>query len=226
MAQEQEHSKIRFFEPYVGKKYYEEGVNGKKVLVLGASSYCEDETCGIRDKCTNTTAKNSEKANGEVCKYVTPRYNDLSKWPAKAIAERRSNVSHRKFTCFLQAVLLKENPWDYVAFTNYVQFIIPQKKTEYKYLSQRDVDAFKEVVGKLKPDVVIIWGSVVSNKLKQLFCITPDNKSELKKNDDYLWKTTINNKNVVMVSLYHPSYEPGWSEWLCRACKYVKKALI
>jgi hypothetical protein len=36
-----------FFKPWVGKKYFENGVDGLKILVLGDSHYCNavDEDC-------------------------------------------------------------------------------------------------------------------------------------------------------------------------------------
>lgn len=54
----------RFFKPFEGKKY-KEGINGKKILVLGASFYCNWDgndgrnKCEFFDECTNPMKRDS-----------------------------------------------------------------------------------------------------------------------------------------------------------------------
>ena len=48
--------KYRFFNPWVPPKY-RKGINGKKILVLGASYYCYKITCPHFQDCTNVEKK-------------------------------------------------------------------------------------------------------------------------------------------------------------------------
>ena len=50
--------KSSFFKPYRGEKY-ETGINGKKILVVGASFYCTDKSCKFFTKCTDVIKKDS-----------------------------------------------------------------------------------------------------------------------------------------------------------------------
>ena len=52
----------RFFIPYIGDKY-EIGINGKKVLVLGASFYCLNKDCDFFADCTDYDKKDSSAYN-------------------------------------------------------------------------------------------------------------------------------------------------------------------
>lgn len=224
MAQEQEHSKIRFFEPYVGKKYYEEGVNGKKVLVLGASFYCEKGE--INSECHSICTNPNKRATADFkdkCPYCK-RYNkNLTERAEIAInIEKCDSVSYQNFEIFLQAILLKEHPWDYVAFTNYVQFMVPTQETKKEYLSDIDYESFEEVIEYLKPDVVIEWGKPVQEHLETKIS---EIKEELKKSDGYICNHIFKGVSVTIVCLRHPSKE-GWSEVLRHSYKYVKQALI
>ncbi len=56
--------------------------------------------------------------------------------------------------------------WDHVAFTEYVQYFIDQTYTEPNHLSDRDFDAFLETLDELHPDVVIVWGKLVADTLR------------------------------------------------------------
>ena len=53
-------SKSIFFKPFKGDKY-EIGINGKKVLVVGASFYCNKTDCPFFADCTNVAKKDSSK---------------------------------------------------------------------------------------------------------------------------------------------------------------------
>ena len=57
----------RFFVPFVGKKY-KTGINGKKVLVLGASFYCNKHDCPNFKDCTSHNIKDS-------CTFGCARHN-------------------------------------------------------------------------------------------------------------------------------------------------------
>ena len=56
-----------FFKPYVGT-FYNEGIHGKKVLVLGASFYCCKTECPYYKNCTNEDLKDSSPYD-ELCPF-------------------------------------------------------------------------------------------------------------------------------------------------------------
>lgn len=56
-----------FFKPYVGT-FYNEGIDGKKVLVLGASFYCGMSQCIYYKDCTNENIKDSSPYD-DICPY-------------------------------------------------------------------------------------------------------------------------------------------------------------
>lgn len=209
-------NKIRFFEPYVGDNY-KEGINGKKVLVLGASFYCEEKRCPYHGDCTSYKKRNTRNYN-KTCPFAD---DDLSKEPSTAIEEKYDTASYQNFEIFLQAVLLKENPWEYVAFTNYVQFMLPDKETKKKYLTKDDYEALQEVVSLLEPDIIITWGTPVAEHIRKFTGIT----DELEENKYYLYHPKIGGRDVTMVNLYHPSASSYWCNDLRISYKYVKMAL-
>ena len=77
----------RFFTPWVGPEY-NKGICGKKVLVLGASFYCNKKYCKFFTECTNTEKKDSSKFN-ESCPYYAKLegHPKLSDEPTNAICD-------------------------------------------------------------------------------------------------------------------------------------------
>ena len=85
-----------FFQPFVGSNYHI-GINGKRILVLGASFYCPKTECPFFRSCTNTTIKDSSpydricpeySANG-ICLHDEPT-NSIENWyPTYQIFEGR-----------------------------------------------------------------------------------------------------------------------------------------
>lgn len=229
MAQEQENSK-RFFKPYEGERY-EEGINGKKILVLGASFYCGETRRSCYKECTNSDKKDSrafdtscpvyEKIHNEDSEYV------LSNEPKIAIKiDQYDATSYQNFETFLRSVLLKEDPWEYVAFTNYVQFMLPSWKTDAWLISDRDFNAFEEVVKELKPNVIITWGNDIKEHINNKIKVKqPTIEKELIENKHYLFHANIGGRDVTMVNLYHPSALSYWCKDLRNSYKYVKMAL-
>ena len=79
----------RFFVPFVGKKY-KTGINGKKVLVLGASFYCNKHDCPNFKDCTSHNIKDSSPYDKTCPEYgkqgaelrLEPRYAIEENYPA------------------------------------------------------------------------------------------------------------------------------------------------
>jgi hypothetical protein len=103
-----------------------------------------------------------------------------------------------------------EEIWSHMAFTNYVQFFLPStngyRETRKSDLSERDYEAFVETLGELTPDIVIVWGCVINNRIKQ-------------DNPDMIQNGMLENSNwyvcqiapkglatpVTIINPYHPS---------------------
>lgn len=219
----------KFFTPYYDKETYHTGINGKKILVVGASFYCDKVNCPHYEDCTNTERKSSRNYDDKCWAYREDQVYRLSNEPTTAITETYGVTSYQNFEIFLQAAILKEEPWKYVAFTNYVQFMVPTKMTECWYITDDDYEALKEVIYELCPDVIITWGNPVADHIRNKQRSEKQIDEELIGNEYYLYHFEYNTKdgkkNVTFVNLYHPSALTYWSNSLRTAYKYVRKAL-
>lgn len=211
----------RFFTPFVGAKY-EHGINGKRVLVIGASFYCDkEECCPHFKKCTSTKRKDSSEFVGKCPIYKNYKGEErfIDNEPTLAIQEQyKPYVNFADVMAqYIENVNNKESSymevWDHFAFTNYVQFFVPPKRTEKKYLSERDFEAFTETVRGIEPDIVILWGCVINDRLKQNNEFVID-KDFLAKTDWYVchMKLPDFDKLITLLNPYHPSSSKWHSE--------------
>ena len=222
----------RFFKPFVGTKY-EEGICGKKILVLGASFYCNkngengQRKCPFFDECTNTETKDSSKFDA-ICSEYKGKDMQLSNEPSYAIDERY--LAYRNFERFMQQFIddESEDVWQRMAFTNYLQFFSPTIKTEKSYLSQRDFEAFCETLRELQPNVVISWGMATLEEIREKNSYITD-INQLPKTDYYVChmrNVPGVNHEITLVSSYHPSSVYYWYNDIEKLEDYVKQVLI
>lgn len=218
-----------FFIPFIGSNY-SKGINGKKILVLGASFYCPKVNCTFFKTCTSTTIKDSSPFD-----TICPEYRDkgicLHDEPTNSIGNWYP--TYQTFAKGLAQIVGKDDYngiWNHFAFTNYVQFFLPSngenfRTTNENDLSERDFDAFIEVVKKLSPDIVIVWGCVINSSVKEKNKYVFD-KEMLKANEDYLCHMRISgvNHNIAIVNPNHPS-SPSWHSDKERFLFYLSKAL-
>lgn len=203
-----------FFQPYVGSHYFK-GINGKKTFVIGASFYCDKITCPFFNRCTDRNLKDSGEYD-----LLCPEYEGkglaLHDEPSNCVAEQPQ--TYRNFGANLAEILgmTQEELWERLAFTNYVQYFLPARNgyaaTRKADLSQRDFEAFIEVVRDLKPDVIIVWGGVVNSAIKE------DNpyivsKSELEETDYYVCHLNIPGvgHEIAVLNPHHPSSSAWFS---------------
>lgn len=220
----------RFFTPFVGSKY-DEGICGKKILVLGASFYCNkngengQRKCPFFDECTNTETKDSSKFDA-ICSEYKGKDMRLSKEPSYAINERYP--VYRNFESFMQQFVgdESEDVWERMAFTNYVQFFSPTIKTEKTYLSQRDFDGFCETMQDLQPNIVISWGMAILEEIREKNRYVSDIEL-LPKTDYYVCHMNVPNVDheITLVCSYHPSSVKYWYGDLEKLHKYLKQVL-
>lgn len=143
----------RFFFPHIGDKY-NEGINGKKILVIGASFYCPNRNCTFFKGCTDVTKKDSSHYD-KLCPVYTSKGKFLHDEPSYAIED--APIIYRRFEAFISKFTKTSNyedTWSHLAFTNYVQFFLPAEKrfreTLASDLSARDFISFYCCPVKLK----------------------------------------------------------------------------
>lgn len=137
------------FKPWIGDNY-QQGINGKKVLVLGESHYCASP-----DEATESITIDVISDLLDPSSEFEAYKNTYTKF-AKALSGcfGKMNVSD------------KRTLWHSVAFYNYVQEPITGPRTspteaQFKCSEQ----AFKEVLEMSNPDVIIAWGHRLYNHL-------------------------------------------------------------
>ncbi len=222
--------KSRFFNPYVGKRYHEGFLNGKKVLVLGASYYCPHHNdsdkfqCPVWNECTSMEKKDSSKFNdccpyyesiGWIQEYGTKLENSPSIELENFFESPTTYRSYYRFTRFIIECFdcpeLKDTAeiWDKLSFMNYVQYFLPttdtpdQDKTDIPNFA-----AFLQTLDELVPDIVIIWSTTITNHFKQEYIKRM--VSYLKDRDnDYYWDLEYNGSKYLLINPWHPS-DPKW----------------
>ncbi len=216
----------RFFKPYIGKKY-NVGINGKRVLVIGASFYCSSKNCPFFNDCTDVVKKDSSKYDN-ICPVYSKEKLLLSEEPWHTVGNE-----YRTYKVFANFIghFIKNNDyheiWEHLAFTNYVQFFVRPVTTHKKYLSERDFNAFIETLSELKPNIVISWGTVFLNDIRRNNPYVIDNDL-LEQNEYYICHMRSIPEvphDITLVSGYHPSSIRYWYNDLEKLKKYFNLAL-
>lgn len=197
--------KYAFFIPYKGNDY-SNGINGKKVLVLGASFYC-DKDCKYHSDCTNPVKRGTNKYN-LICPWYKENGSILSEEPDNEVTSCPNNKAYGTFGRFLKRFIEKDfvgSAWDYVSFTNYVQFMQPDRTTLPCYLTEQDYLAFIEVIQhhEYDPDVIIVWGKPVREELQRRL---PEICKSIEKMgyEDRVWRVRFVDRERVLVFTHHP----------------------
>lgn len=198
------------FKPWIGKNYDIGLFNGKKVLVLGESHYCENE-----------------RRNGGRCQQVCSKVlmvDDCRNQTNDVIKEiKNQDWRSRTFSNFERTIFGKiptqkerEMLWDSVIFYNYLQYAQsgPTRPLEQTSDAFKDSEAaFKELLETYMPDYIIAWGM-------RLFDITPNwggeqSSIEIEENGKAnVWTYIINGKKIPTLFIYHPAYGGySWSAW-------------
>lgn len=215
----------RFFRPYVGEKY-ETGINGKKILVVGASFYCNKNHCPYFSDCTDVVTKDSSKYE-DICPEYVAKNLLLSEEPWHEIGN--GYRTYKVFANFISQYVGEDDYyeiWNHLAFTNFVQFILPTKDTYKSYLSERDFNAFIEVLTELKPDIVISWGVVCLDEIRTNNPYVFD-KEDFMESEHYISHMRIPgaDHDITLVSGYHPGSRRHWYNNLDDLSNYFQQAL-
>ena len=195
-----------YFKPWIGKKYPTGGIFNKRILAVGEGHVCGGECqheCGLKyaNECEDLTTT----------KVVQDYLNDCGgRWTS----------TYRKFEHSLidpeaETIPSSEDIWQSIAFFNFLQVAISTARkagTYEDYMEGRT--AFLEVIEKLEPELIIVWG------VGRLFDNLPEEgwswgeslvvDGYSVKNGYYLLKK--NGIKARCIAVYHPSaaYSPGW----------------
>lgn len=219
----------RFFTPFVGKHYHE-GVRGKKVLVLGASFYCNQTDCRFFEHCTDVNKKDSS-AYDSICPTYAKDNKLLRNEPSYCIEYKPR--TYQTFANCMQSLIGTddyESTWERLAFTNYIQFFLPAtdgifRDTRASDMSERDFEVFIETLKELQPDIVVVWGCVINSCLKENnpYLVT---REELDETEWYLCHIQVPgvNHKIAILNPFHPS-SSHWNRALPIFKKYIDKAI-
>lgn len=216
----------RFFKPFEGE-HYKEGIQGKRILVVGASCYCDKTSCPFFKECTDPNKKDSSKFDAKCPDYVGEE-TLLSDEPTTIISQGYRTPSN--FARFMQKFVGEEDTWttwNRMAFTEYMQFVSPTKDTK-NYLSDRDFEAFLETLRELQPHIVFAWGMAILEEIREKNKYVYDkNKAQLEKTEYYVWHMKVPgvSHNITIVHSYHPSAPGYWYGNLDILTKYMQMAL-
>lgn len=221
--------KKRFFEPYIGPKYHE-GIRGKRILVFGASFYCNKKSCPYFSDCTNPQNKDSSRFD-QICPEYMDKNMKLSNEPSYAIDN--CYRAYLNFGAFMQNYVgdKHEYIWERMAFTNYLQFFSPTVLTKPEYLSERDFEAFVELIQQLQPNIVFIWGLPVTEEVRdkkehmEFLHITDYDK--LPETEYYVCHMNVPDvpHEILLVCTYHPSSVSYWYGDLEKLNKYFDNVI-
>ena len=214
----------RFFEPHIGSKY-QVGIKGKKILVIGASFYCKTKECQYYNLCTSDKYKDSSKYD-DCCKDLQNKGLLLHNYPSISRKCDDDVKANRNFAQFLQAYIKSDSVWDYVAFTNYIQYFLGHRSTHSTNITESDFESFKETVIELEPDIIVTWGKVVQNEIMDNHRKHIIDYDENDKNNWWLRHIMFDevHKAIPILFSWHPS-SSKWNSDLKAAHIFFEKAL-
>lgn len=219
----------RFFNPYIGAHYKQGLIKGKKVLILGASHYCNKKECQKWKECTSNTIKDSSKFNENCPYYKSIGWNEKLEDTTKIeignfLDFPQEYTSYKNFTEAMKSycqINSNEEFWERVALVNYVQYFVPSFITPQQTKSDiRNFKALLETLDELNPDIIIMWGVEIRHHfeksyIKQLvdkieFCERRESTDS--QYNDYIIDIEYNGNKYLFINPYHPcDFRGNWS---------------
>jgi hypothetical protein len=194
-----------FFKPYVGKNYSEKGYLGKKLLILGESHYCsgiqdKDCQCGKAEKCLQSPE--CEDFTNEVLN----RFLDYKKGLCES--ETWMTTFTRFTNIFLGEQVSNEKLlefWDNLMFYNYVQkAMIGSRTSPQEQDFEVSENAFFEILEEYKPDLIIVWGARLEERLPQKHKTLSDFEILNEAGHKFHYYEVVG-KRIPAYAIYHPS---------------------
>jgi hypothetical protein len=198
--------------PWVGEKYFNDGYQNKKLLILGESHYCGD----ICSNCGSSTASCSITID-TIKKYLNYKNGQESFSYWMNTFTRFTNILVGKKTTVSE---LNEF-WHSVIFYNFVQqSLVKPRIAPADSIFKDSYRAFYEILNTYEPDLIIAWGDRLWNRMPKDEGKKPsidilDNKG------GYFYYYKIKEREIPAFGIYHPSS----SALTCKYTKYIQEAI-
>lgn len=168
-------------------------------------------------KCTSNKFKDSSSFN-KTCPYYNDKeirvhLKDIVTSEINDYLEGCTFQTYDNFTDFMVGYtsLNKEDLWGRIAFTNYAQYFLPSSITPPQD-DTRYFEVFLETLKELKPDIIIVWGTRITDHFKRKYIKRIVDKLEMRENS-YLYDMSYNHRDYILVNPYHPcNYYKEWSK--------------
>ena len=214
--------------PYIGNGYFSSSV---KILILGESHYCPDPSNKKEERTNELIISDylDQNYSRNFCSFM-----DYPKWiplPKNSYLKGFRNTARMLAQNFEKQDQCCDYVWENLAFFNFFQKpVAPNPKNhnhewlyaDYDNYIEQARNAFSEVMGKLIPDVVIVWGN--SKLYKEWLPLNKEKLySEVKffpikhpsrfKREDYKvyfdkWNDFVRVHNITEdYSMHHPYYK-------------------
>ena len=179
-------AKVKFL-PWVGNQYAQ-GINEKRVMVLGESHYCAHESEAVPEITRN------------IVRYLFDSDNEHEGFMNTYTKFGRALGGGQRYDQDKEAL------WNSVLFYNYVQVPISEARKAPKSEDFTNSEAaLFEVLEQYKPDCMIVWGSRLYNNLPRKGTQTDD----LKLHDGKILETwsykLASGHTVYLLPITHPS---------------------
>ena len=194
-----------FFQPHIGRHYQQSLLFGKRIVALGESHYCSDGCADCGSARHPECARFSSKV---IADYLNPN-NEREGWMNTYLKFERSLVGRE--TDHAESLRI----WDSIAFYNYLQVAMggPRKAGSREQYADA-AEPFFEMLEKLRPDLLIVWGLRLWNALPGGERWTNAPEIELKgyaiSNGFY---QLDDGHKVRAFPVYHPSTGYDWAYW-------------
>lgn len=205
-------TKEPYFLPYIGANFYEGGVFSKRILVLGDSHYCgECDNCGIMSKIDSMDSACHNFTRNVVSKFLKYRQGKELRetWMNTFLKFERALVGHETNASESMEI------WDSIAFYNYIQTAyMPHSRQAYTNIEyELSSPYFWQVLNELKPDVTIIWGYRMWDRLPGENWIDGQTIYASGIEEKYGYYVLINGKKVLALRSIHPSIGFAWNAY-------------
>lgn len=191
------------FLPFVGENYSKGGIFGKRIMVLGDSHYCANESDAI------------PTLTQDVIKCYLDPLSENENWMQTYRKFERSLVGHE--TTKRESVDI----WQSLLFYNYLQ--IPLCGPRVAGTKEQYADSsspFYEILAKYSPEIIIVWGKRLWENLPSQNWIDATNAIF----DNYAIENghyAIHGNNIMAFCIYHPSVGYSWDWWYKIMHKFI-----
>lgn len=186
------------FQPWVGKSYHNGGIFGKKIMALGDSHYGTKQNANITREVLGWYLDKSIEREGWMNTYLKFERSLVGR---ETTAEESNDI------------------WQSILFYNYLQVLLTQPREAGTDKQYKDSSAaFMQVLEQYQPELVIVWGKRLWQKLPNenwtdAEAISITYQSSQLEHEDIGYYTLPNGHIVRCLCVYHPSAGYDWSFW-------------